>query len=231
MKKVLSCCLLALVCFGTVHAGTVSQWNLPDGKMFTLSYEDKQHVLIELGKGHKIIVNGAKNHLLTRQGGQLIAMDLAQVGGALQAFGGRMMQKSQQRLNDLKGSKVQFKKTKRIERIGGYRGEVYEVYLKSPKGDEQHEIVVSKHPDILAMQEIFLEMSKRASKVAPSNHGLGTMNYFSKQAKSVGIGGVLRYGSDLVLRQVEKKTLRPETFQLPQGVMLISMPVFPSMVR
>ena len=122
---------LMLVWFGlgAAYAGTVSRWNLPDGKMFTLTYQDKQHIRIELGKGHQLLINGAKSHLVTRQGSQRIAMDLANMGGALEAFGGLMMQNAQQRVDELKGSKVQFKKTGRIERIGGYRGEVYQVNL------------------------------------------------------------------------------------------------------
>ena len=230
MKKCFAACLLMLTTLNTAYAGTISQWNLPDGKMFTLMYQDKQHIRIELGEGHQVLINGAKSHLVTRQGSQRIAMDLANMGGALEAFGGLMMQNAQQRMDQLKGSKVQFKKTDRIERIGGYRGEVYQVNLISSKGNEAHEIVVSNHPDILALQDIFLELSKQASKVLPNNQGLGTMNYFSRQAKSVGIGGVLRYGSDLTLREVKKKKLAPATFQLPPGVTFISLPVFPSMM-
>ncbi len=230
MKKCFAACLLMLAALNTAYAGTISRWNLPDGKMFTLTYQDNQHIRIELGKGHQLLINGAKSHLVTRQGSQRIAMDLANMGDALEAFGGLMMQNAQQRVDELKGSKVQFKKTGRIERIGGYRGEVYQVNLSSPKGNETHEIVVSNHPDILALQDIFLELGKRASKVLPNNQGLVTMNYFSRQAKSVGIGGVLRYGSDLSLREVEKKKLVSGAFQLPQGVTLITLPVFPSMM-
>ena len=230
MKKCFAACLLMLTTLNAAYAGTISRWNLPDGKMFTLIYEDKQHIRIELGEGHQVLINGAKSHLVTRQGSQRIAMDLANMGGALEAFGGLMMQNAQQRMDQFKGSKVQFKKTDRIERIGGYRGEVYQVNLISSKGNETHEIVVSNHPDILALQDIFLELSKQASKVLPNNQGLGSMNYFSRQAKSVGIGGVLRYGSDLTLREVKKKKLAPATFQLPPGVTLITLPVFPSMM-
>ena len=235
MKNLLGHSLLLLMVFmvglSAAHAGTVSQWNLPDGKMFTLIYGDKQHMVIELGKGHQVFINGSKSHLVTRQGSQRIAMDLANMGGAMEAFGGMMMQKARQEMDHLKGSKVQFKKTDRIERIAGYRGVVYEVKVISAKGSEQHEIVVSKHPDILALQAAFLELGKRASKIVPNNQGLGPMNYFSHQAQSVGIGGVLRNGSDLVLRKVEQKKLAPSTFQLPQGVALITMPVFPQLVR
>ena len=222
--------MLVWLGLGAAYAGTVSQWNLPDGKMFTLSYEDKQHMRIELGKGHEVLINGSKSHLVTRQGGQRIAMDLANMGGALEVFGGMMMQNAQQRVNDFQGSKVQFRKTDRVERIAGYRGEVYEVRLISTKGTEQHEIVVSKHPDILALQAAFLELGKRASKIVPNNQGLGTMNYFSRQAQSVGIGGVLRYGSDLTLRNVKQKKLAVNAFQLPHDVALITLPVFPSMM-
>jgi hypothetical protein len=230
MKKWLGACLLMLISLGAAHAGTISQWNLPDGKMFTLAYKDKQHIRIDLGKGHQVLINGTKSHLVTLQGSQRIAMDLANMGGALEAFGGMMMQNAQERMDQFKDSKVQFKKMGRSERVGGYRGEVYQVYLTSFKGNETHEIVVSNHPDILALQEIFLELGARASKVMPNNQGLATMNYFSQQAKSVGIGGVLRYGSDLTLREIEKKKLAPGAFQLPPGVTLITMPVFPSML-
>jgi len=230
MKKYFAACLLMLATLNAAYAGTISRWNLPDGKMFTLIYQDKQHIRIELGEGHQVLINGAKSHLVTRQGSQRIAMDLANMGGALEAFGGLMMQNAQQRMDQFKGSKVQFKKTDRIERIGGYRGEVYQVNLISSKGNETHEVVVSKHPDILALQAVFLELGKRASEIVPNNQGLGTMNYFSRQAQSVGIGGVLRYGSDLSLREVEKKKLVSGAFQLPQGVTLITLPVFPSMM-
>ena len=230
MKKCFAVCLLMLATLNAAYAGTISRWDLPDGKTFTLVYQDKQHIRIDLGKGHQVLISGAKSHLVTRQGSQRIAMDLANMGGALEAFGGLMMQNAQQRMDQFKGSKVQFKKTDRIEHIGGYRGEVYQVNLISSNGDETHEIVVSNHPDILALQDIFLELGKRASKVLPNNQGLDTMNYFSRQAKSVGIGGVLRYGSDLTLREVEKKKLALGTFQLPPGVTLITLPVLPSMM-
>ena len=220
---------LMLLCAGQLQAANISQWDLPDGKMFTLAYQSLQKIRIELGQGNQILVLGRKSYLISGQGGARVAVDMAEMGGTLEALGGMMAQRAKKSINRFKGSKALFKKTGRRELVGAYTGEVYDVFITTTQGRERHEVVVSKHPDVLVLQAIFMELGTRAAKIMGNNQTLATLNYFSRQADSVGIGGVLRYGHDLKLRKLEKKALPATYFSMPKGVTVISLPVFPGL--
>ena len=109
---------LLILCSGQLQAASISQWDLPDGKMFTLAYQSPQQIRIELGQGNQVLIRGAKSYLISGQAGARMAVDMAKMGGALEALGGMMAQRAQKSVDRFKGSKVQFKKTGRSELVG-----------------------------------------------------------------------------------------------------------------
>lgn len=227
MKKNVYQVLIGLLVFMTmgVYADTASQWRMPAGKTLSLSYRDTQHVLLAMGQGNQVLVSGKDSYLITAQGGQTMAVNMTEMGGALDMFSSLMMPGAEQ-MDRFKGAQVRFKKTGRQETIAGFSGDVYQMTVTTQRGVEQHEIVVSNHPDVVALQTIFLELGQRAAKVMPTNQLFETMNYFSRQAEQAHIGGVLRYGNDMVLQRLEKKKLPADAFMLPVGVTQVSLPTF-----
>ena len=115
---------LMLLCSAPLQAASISQWDLPDGKMFTLAYQSPQQIRIELGQGNQVLIRGAKSYLISGQAGARMAVDMAEMGGALEALGGMMAQRAKKSVDRFKGSKVQFKKTGRREVVGTYTGEI-----------------------------------------------------------------------------------------------------------
>lgn len=225
MRKKLLCGLALLLVAVQVSADTVSQWSLSGGQALSLSYRDTQHVLLSVGRANQVLVAGKDSYLITSQGGQTMAVNMNEMGDAMDMFSNLMMPGADQ-MARFEGAKVSFKKTGRQETVAGFRGDVYQMTVNTRRGVEQHELVVSDHPDVVALQTIFLALGERAAKVMPSNQLFESMNYFSRQAEQAQLGGVLRYGKDMVLQKLEKKKLPDTAFRLPAGVTQVSLPAF-----
>jgi len=225
LKRLLSGLALTVLVAAQATADSASQWRLSSGQILSLSYRDSQHVLLSMGQTSQVLVSGNDSYLITRQGGSAIAMNMNDMGEALNAFS-RLMMPGAQQMARFEGATVRFNKTGRQETVAGYRGEVYRMDIDTRAGVEQHELVVSNHPDVVAVQGIFLALGQRAAKVMPSNALFETMNYFSRQAQQAGLGGVLRYGQDMVLEKLEKQGLPDSTFRLPDGVTQVRLPTY-----
>lgn len=225
LKKLLCALAMVVLVAGHVSADTLSQWSLPGGQLLSLSYRDTQHVLLSMGQANQVLVAGKDSYLISSQGGQAMAVNMNEMGDAMDMFSRLMMPGSDQ-MARFEGAKVSFKKTGRQETVAGYRGDVYQMTVNTRRGVEQHELVVSDHPDVVAVQAIFLALGERAAKVMPSNQLFESMNYFSRQAEQAQLGGVLRYGKDMVLQKLEKKKLPESAFRLPAGVTQVSVPAF-----
>ena len=224
-KRLLSGLALTVLVAAQASADSASQWRLSSGQTLSLSYRDTQNVLLSMAQTSQVLVTGNDSYLITRQGGSAVAMNMNDMGEALNAFS-RLMLPGAQHMARFEGATVKFNKTGRQEIVAGYRGEVYQMVIQTRAGVEQHELVVSDHPDAVAVQAIFLALGQRAAKVMPSNALFETMNYFSRQAQQAGLGGVLRYGRDMVLEKLEKQRLPDATFRLPDGVTLVRLPTY-----
>ena len=182
-KQLLSGLALTVLVVAQASADSASQWRLSGGQTLSLSYRNTQNVLLSMGQGNQVLVTDNDSYLITRQGGSAVAMNMNDMGEALNAFS-RLMLPGAQQMARFEGATVKFNKTGRQEIVAGYRGEVYQMVIQTRAGVEQHELVVSDHPDAVAVQAIFLALGQRAAKVMSSNAGAGCVKKPSPRPSS-----------------------------------------------
>lgn len=197
-------------------AGVSGVYQLSSGQNMELSYKDSDHMRMSMPGGHFMLVNGDKVFMVRKQGGQWIAMNMAEMGKMMQDKGMKAQKNKQvQQAAD----QVTLKKTGRTETVAGYKGTVYRVTDGQGHTDE---VVFSQHEDIVKLSRGWVEFSSRmASSMGMMND---EMQDILDQQDIDERGGMLRVGDDMRLESVSTGTKGSEFYQLPEGTRVQRMP-------
>lgn len=212
MRKLL---LLALIPFAVASQAEVKgTYQLQDGKQLQLIYWDAQRIRMALGDEAQIVLRDGTTWMLTKQGGQWIAMDMQSMGGLMQAV------RKPAPIDMEKIDNVSMKPLGRKETVAGYAGEVWEI----SSGGERYEVVLSDHPDVRELTEGWRFMAEKlASSLGVEaaqklNEALVAMP--EKQT------GLLRQGDNMVLVAVDTQVSASDA-DLPAGTTKMQMPTIP----
>ncbi len=210
----------------SAHADLVGTWQVTQGQPVKVYYQDDDHLRMDVGNDTYLLIIGDKAYTVMNQGGQKMVMDMAAMGGAMKAFGGAAMQQAETRAQSYDPASVAYGKTGKKETIAGYEGELYEVSVKGPNGLEKYEFVASRNKDVIQLQKAFQMIGERMAKTLMSKDTLAGFNRAAEMAESQNIGGMLRYGNDMVLKSLEKKDLPADMFLLPKDAIQMTIPSF-----
>lgn len=224
--KIFTAFILMFVMSSSAFADIVGTWQVSNGHPVTVYYQDDNHVRMDVGNDTYLLVIGDKAYTVMNQGGQKMVMDMAAMGGAMKAFGGMAMQQAEAKASAYDPDSVAYGKTGKTETIAGYKGALYEVSIKGPGGLEKYEFVASNHQDVIQLQKAFQIIGERMAKTLMSKDTLAGFNRAAEMAESQNIGGMLRYGNEMVLKSLENKDLPAEVFLLPKDAIQMSIPSF-----
>lgn len=226
MKLTTSFFILFSLIATTAQADLVGTWSVADEQAIKIYYKDNNHIRMDVGNGTYMLVLKDKTYSVMNQGGQLMVMDMAAMGGAMKAIGGAMAGQVDERAKEYDTSTAKITKTGRTETVAGYKGDVYKVSVQGPNGLETAEFVTSNHKDIIAFQKAFMTISERMAKSFLSEDTMKgfkeTASLFEKQQA----GGMLRYGNDMILTKLENKGLDSGFYNLPKNAIVMSLPSF-----
>ena len=211
--------LAVLLTANLSSADIVATWRMNDGANTKLSIHDDKHVRIDTNeKDTYMLVKDNKVYMVRKEDGQWTAFDMDQMAGMM-----KMFQKNKKPSN-AKEFQEKFKDTGRFETIAGYKGKVFDVEYTDDAGKKQtDEMVLSKHKDIVKIQEGWVVFASRMAQTLGQDSAQ-KLDQSLKSAQMKGYGGMLRYGKDMILQRVEKPSLDITYYQLPPGVRMMDMP-------
>ncbi|MCG8668982.1 MAG: DUF4412 domain-containing protein [Pseudomonadales bacterium] len=216
-----------LMISASAQADLVGTWSVANSQTFTVYYKDNNHIRMDVGNGTYLLIQGEKTYTVMNQGGRLMVMDLAAMGGAMQAYGGGMHQQMQQQVSQYDPSSVKYENTGKKETVAGYPGEVYQLTVNGPQGKEQAELVLSKHKNVVTFQRAFMSLSQKMAQSMMSRDTLNSFNDAAKMAEVKNMGGMLRYNQQMRLQSLEDKAIDASFYALPKNAMMMSIPGFP----
>lgn len=193
-------------------ADTVITYDMKGQDPLIISYRDDNHIRMDTGQDSYTLVTGGKVYAVSRDNGKWTAVDMEQVGRLGKSLGFNTAQQERDASGD-----VTFRKTGRTETIAGYKGDVYAVEVRDPKGGkDQHEVVFGRHRE--------LEVVNRAWKAFGSHMGSATQmknlqawNYQTTGGRQQDLGAALRYEDQMTLHSVDKQSLPSSHYELPPG--------------
>jgi hypothetical protein len=204
--------LAAALLAGGAHAELKGTYQLHDGKQLDLYYRDDQHMRASVGDDKQLVLKGAETWVLKRQDGQWLALNVNGMGGLLRAFAKPATDAASN------AAPVQLRDLGRQETVAGYSGEVYEL----SSGDKKYEVVLSDHPDVLALTNGWRHM---ALKIA-ENLGQKDAQRLQQALDAIpskGRGGLLRQGDNLKLVAIDKNAKSTDV-ELPPDTKIMTLP-------
>ncbi|MFT3928891.1 MAG: hypothetical protein QM709_01235 [Spongiibacteraceae bacterium] len=158
-----------------------------------LYYLDDNHLRANYADQQQLLLKGTDSWLLHRQNGQWFAVDANQAGALLKAARGDEIK--------VPSDEVQLRDTGRKETVAGYQGRVYTLSA----GDQTTEVVLTDHPDILALTNGWRTLAIKLSSSLGAEQSAQLQRLLAKIPRT-GVGGLLRQGNDLALVTVEQRS-------------------------
>jgi hypothetical protein len=196
--------------------GTYATGKRSDDKM-TIYYKNDDNIRIAVGHGTYMLVTADKVYSVTNNDGKVMVMDMDQVGQFAKQFEG--MSPKVENAHPAPSSKPTFKKTGRTETIAGYEGDVYEVTTDG----RTDQFVASRNKDVVALNNAFFQMAKRMSQTLGQNRA-EELDSTMRMAEAEKMGGMLRFGDDMVLQSLTKQDMGSDFYKLPAGAQPQEMP-------
>lgn len=196
--------------------GTYATGKRSDDKM-TIYYKNDDNIRIAVAPGTYMLVTSDKVYSVTNDDGKIMVMDMEQVGKLTKQFEG--MRPKTDNAHAKPSGKTTFKKTGKTETVAGYEGNVYEATTDG----RTDEFVASRDKDVVALNKAFFQMAKRMSQTLGQNRAEELDNTM-RMAEAEKMGGMLRFGDDMVLQSLTKQDMGSDFYKLPAGAEPQEMP-------
>lgn len=213
MLRKLAATLVLLTMAPFSQADLIGHYILQEGRNLKLSYRDDQNIRVEMDGGHLLLVKGGKVLLVANQGGHRVALDMNQMGALLEGMTGS----NNVKLPD--AASVSLKATGEFAKVAGYEGEWYLI----DDGEKQYRALLTTAQPVVQLTRAFAQIATRMGKLLGPQQA-SKLQQLMDDAMQKGPGGVLQQADALQLKQVQQQSLPDSTYQLPDGVPLLSLP-------
>ncbi len=211
MRFVFLLFLVLLLPVSSLAADILATWQDGQGNLLKVAHRDDTHIRMDTQPDSYMLLSGDKVYIVTRDEGEWQVVDLDQMSGMMAMLG----KDAAPAVADYNTS---MKKTGRTEKIASYKGTVYVVEVRDASQQlvDKAEIVFSGNNDVKRASQAMTTLS--AEMAGKMGGGVSQeMSAAMRQAEDHNYGGVLRYGADMTLVNLEKGALPADYFQLPQG--------------
>ncbi len=226
MRRVLVVFLLLVSTTAFAATDIVATYMYQDGSKVTIVTRDNEHIRMDTSENNYMLLQGDKIYSVSKDDdGQWMVMDMDQMkgfssGGLASLFGGQKAAAKEYTAN--------YKKTGQKEKISGYTGTVYNVeVLENGQVIRIDEVVLSSHSDLKQVNEAWVSISSKMGQIMGQEMSKA-IEKASDEAKKAGYGGMLRYGDEMRLNSLKKKSLDSSYYQFPQGAQKVKMGAQPS---
>lgn len=227
MKRLFILFYLCLATTAMAASDMVATFVYQDGNTIRLAMRDKNHVRMETTPDSYMLLKDEKVYSVSRdENGQWTVMDMDQLkqfgsSGLSGLFGGGSAKAPEY--------EVKYIKTGRSEKIAGYKGTVYQVEIREDgQVVDNDEIVLSVHSDIVRINGAWAAIGEKMA-ASVGDQQSKSLEAANREAHKAGFGGMIRYGNDMKLKQLEKKSLGSSYFDLPDGAQQAQMGSMPDM--
>jgi len=209
------CVMLAFPVSGLAASDIVATYTYSDGTKVTMVTRGAEHVRMDTSESSYLLLSGGKVYSVNCENGQCTAMDMqammGMVGGSSMFGGGE---------DDYE---IRYQDTGRSETVAGYKGTVYTaIVFENGQEVERDEIVLGSHSNIRKLTEGWMGMAEAMTQTMGKS-----FKDSLQEAKKMGYGGVLRYGSDMKLTNLKVKSLGSSYYKLPAGTQHQQAPQMP----
>lgn len=101
----------------------------------------------------------------------------------------------------------------RKETVAGQTGEVYEAVARTVNGEQRADLVVTRNPDLTAVQNALLKVAKEAVAAVGAESSAYTRPL--QQVEQQRLGGLLRYGKQLKLVSLDRAPIPDGRIAMP----------------
>ena len=219
MRKVILVLTFVLLLSFNAHAASdiIATYKYSDGSMMTLCTRDAQHVRMDTSPTSYMLLKGNKVYGVNKgDDGSWQVMDMDQMqnlGGMSSMFGGGATSTTEY--------EVRYEKTGKSEKVAGYNGTVYKaVTYEDGKVVSRDEIVLSSHSNIKKLSDGWASIAARMGQ-SMGQQMAQSLEQSAKEAKKLGYGGMLRYGNQMRLSNLQVKNLNSSYYDLPAGAQVV----------
>ncbi|MFK8043803.1 hypothetical protein [Congregibacter sp.] len=179
-----------------------------DGQSSTFEYSDKYLRISIPGQDGYALVRDGSIYTVMQQDGRTLVID---AGSAMKGMGAGVPTAVPAQFNSEIGS---LDKTGRSETVAGIKGEVYQLNYVDENGNEQsEEMVLSDDPRALEFRDGLFLMIGVASQL--TSEGTEDSTASIQKALSDIDSGILRYGQDMTVTEINSDGVDPSRFELP----------------
>ncbi len=183
-----------------------------DGKLMTFEYEGDKLRINMPDQPSYMLLRDQRLYMVTDNNGQVMVVDM---NSAFNMFGGMAAGAAPEMVS---GELISLESLGRNETVAGIPGEVYLLKYTDHQGTQQEsELVLSGDPRAVGFRDAVANMAVSIGSAMKSSGyrqeaetGEEMQRVLEKQGK-----GVLRYGKDMQVHSITKKTIADERFVLP----------------
>lgn len=226
LRMVLTLMIVTLMA-APVWADMTAVYDIEGEGELLLNYRDDQHIRMQLGEDHFLLVNGDNVWSVNRQDGEWMVMDMAMVGQMADMLGGfgmsAMEEDAEKQLDGARAADII--NTGKTETIAGFKGELFQI--KNPVDGKTYDAVLTDAPEVVEATQAFSAFSQGALKAM----GLDNLNMADAMAEFEGKVpmGLLRQHTAFTLKSISKEAIADTQFELPDGAEPMQMPAIPAM--
>ena len=209
------CLVVAMPVYAMAGSDIIATYKYKDGNMMTLCTRDADHVRMDTSPTSYILLKNDKVYSVNRDDdGNWNVIDMDQMksagGGLTSMFGGG---------GSAPEYDVRYEKTGKTEKIAGYSGTVYNaVVFEDGKIVSRDEIVLCTHSNLKRLTEGWVAIAEKMAN--NTNKGFDDS---LEEARKMGYGGMLRYGNDMRLSNIQVKNFNSSYYELPSGSQQVQM--------
>lgn len=205
---------LALVA-GPAWADLTALFDTQQGPGVSIEYRDAQNFRINLDAETWQLVRSGRVYLIASNEGEQEVIPVSDVGEQLSAMGmsgmaQRVLGAQAQGLPD----SVSFRSLGRQETVAGYTGTVYAVTTRGAQGESTTEAVLSNDAELATVQESLLSIAEQAMSMLGYDAGTRESRLV-REVRAQNLGAVLRYGTELKLREVRREPIAEARLAVP----------------
>lgn len=101
----------------------------------------------------------------------------------------------------------------RQETVAGYTGDVYEAVARTSNGEQHADVVVTRNPDLTAVQDALLKAAKQTVSAVGAESSVYARPL--EQVERQRLGGLLRYGQELKLLSLDRRPIANGRIAMP----------------
>ncbi len=212
----LLCFVLAMPAAAQAASDIVATYTYTDGAMVTICTRDAKHVRMDTSPTTYTLLTDGKVYSVNCDEGQCQVYDIGAMASSMSSSGMTSMFGGGDSDPDYE---VRYEKTGKTETVAGYKGTVYNaVIFENGKIFRRDEMVMSSDADIKKLTEAWMAMSEALTQ----SMGQSFQDSLN-EAKKMGYGGILRYGNEMRLARISKKSLDASYYKLPKNSHMVQM--------